>query len=120
MRVAIVGSRTFHDKDLLYRTMDTLTYEDKPVIPTLIVSGGASGADTLGEAWAKEKSIPTKIFKPDWVKYGRAAGPIRNREIVKEADLIVAFWDGMSKGTMSTRNEARKASKPFICVKFES
>ena len=119
MRVAIVGSRTFRDKDLLWKTMDGLTYDGKPVTPALIVSGGASGADTLGEAWAKAHAIPIKIFKPDWLKYGRAAGPIRNRDIVQEADLVVAFWDGVSKGTLSTRNEARKAGKPFMCVKFE-
>lgn len=118
MRVAIVGSRTFDDKALLDTTMDTLIYNGKPVKPTLVVSGGASGADTLGEAWAKARSIPTEILKPDWVKHGRAAGHIRNRDIVKQADLIVAFWDGVSKGTMSTRKEARRVGKPFMCVKF--
>jgi hypothetical protein len=117
-RLAVVGSRTFNDKTLLFETLDSLEWEGKPVVPSLIVSGGASGADRLAEVYASTRKIPTKIIRPDWAKHGKAAGPIRNREIVKEADLIIAFWGGKSRGTLSTKQAAEKAGKPFIHIEI--
>ncbi len=64
-----------------------------------ILSGGAKGADEMGKRWAEYHSIPVKVFPADWLKHGEAAGPIRNAEMVKNADTLIAFWDGRSKGT---------------------
>ena len=111
--VAIVGSRTFNDYDLLKQTMKELDFT-----PSKIVSGGATGADSLGAKYGKENSIPVTIFKPDWTKHGKSAGFIRNTDIVLASDIVIAFWDGKSNGTRDTINKAKKESKQVIIVTF--
>lgn len=113
MKVAVVGSRSFEDYALLKKTLDELY----PNI-TLIVSGGARGADSLSEQYAKEEGIRTLIFKPDWEKHGRAAGFIRNRDIVENSDHVVAFWDGKSRGTKNSMDLATKLGKTLKTVLF--
>lgn len=104
MIAAVIGSRTFED----YEAMKT-ALEGRGV--TGIVSGGAKGADTLAERYARENGLPIEIIKPEWKKYGRSAGVIRNREIVSKAEIVFAFWDGASKGTESSIDFARKTGK---------
>ncbi len=113
VKVAVIGSRNFNDYDLVKKTLDDMKI-------SLIVSGGAKGADSFGEKYAKEKDINTLIFYPDWKKYGKAAGMIRNTEIVKNSDIIVAFWDGVSKGTKDSINKAKKLNKQVKVVLFEN
>jgi len=113
MNIAIVGSRTFKDYDLLINTMRRFQGE----IDT-IVSGGATGADSLGKRFADYWHIATMIFKPDWDKYGKSAGFRRNQHIVDYSDMVVAFWDGKSKGTKDTIEKARVAKKPTFIVYF--
>lgn len=110
--VAVVGSRTFNDYILLCKTLDQYTIKK-------IVSGGAKGADSLAELYAKKKNIETIIFYPDWNKYGRAAGPIRNKLIVSASDIVIAFWDGKSKGTASSIGLAKKIKKKLIVVRYD-
>jgi predicted Rossmann fold nucleotide-binding protein DprA/Smf involved in DNA uptake len=71
MKIAIIGSRTFSDYNLLKKHIDTI--KEKLEI-SLIVSGGSKGADLFGEKWAIENNIQTKIFLPDWDKFGKRAG----------------------------------------------
>ena len=111
-RLAIVGSRTFSDYALLKKTLDEYKNISK------IISGGARGADKLGEKWAKENNIETLIFLPDWNKYGRAAGVIRNRDIVSNSDTVIAFQDGKSTGTLSSINLAKKLKKNLKIILF--
>ncbi|MDY6790522.1 MAG: DUF2493 domain-containing protein [Thermodesulfobacteriota bacterium] len=111
MKIAIVGSRSFQDYGLLMKTMAKHK-------PSAIVSGGAKGADTLAERYAGEIGVDCIIFKPDWKRYGRAAGPKRNKQIVEAADRIIAFWNGKSRGTFSTITLAMKARKPVDVVRF--
>jgi hypothetical protein len=73
---------------------------------TELVSGGAKGVDQDAETWATSKNIPIKQFKADWKSYGRAAGPVRNREMAKYADAVVLFPGG--KGTASMHKIAVK------------
>ena len=75
MKIAVVGSRSFSDYDLLCKVMSE--YE-----PTLIVSGGAQGADSLAERYAREHGIELRVFKAQWGVYGKEAGFRRNRYIV--------------------------------------
>ena len=91
MNVAIIGSRGFNDYELVKSILEK--YNDV----TTIVSGGAKGADSLGERWAKEKGIPTKIFYPDWNKHGKSAGYIRNKDIISNSDLVIAFGMAFQK-----------------------
>lgn len=106
VRLAIVGGRDFQDYELLKRSIDELCKLHEVVT---IVSGGATGADTLGERYAKEKGLNTIIHKPEWDRYGRSAGFRRNRLIVKDSDVVAAFWDGASRGTKSTIDLAEEA-----------
>ena len=66
---------------------------------------------SLGEKYAIENGIETLIYKPDWAKYKRGAGVVRNKQIVEAFDLIIAFWDGKSKGTKNSINTAKKMDK---------
>ncbi|MFW6046326.1 MAG: DUF2493 domain-containing protein [Candidatus Woesearchaeota archaeon] len=106
MKLGIVGSRNFNNFKLLENTIlgnfSNLEYID------VIVSGGAKGADTLAEKFAEKYNIKTEIYKPDWKTHGKKAGFIRNREIVDNSDFVIAFWNGESKGTLSTINLVRK------------
>jgi hypothetical protein len=113
MKVAVVGSRTFNDYNLLKETLDKLY----PKI-SLIVSGGAKGADSLAERYAQEEGIPTLVFKPEWKKYGKAAGFIRNKDIIMASETVVAFWDGVSKGTQNSMDHAKDLGKQLIVVMF--
>ena len=111
MKIAVIGSRTFNDYELVKETLSTFTI-------SLLVSGGAKGADSLGERYANENNIETLIFKPDWKKHGPAAGPLRNTDIVNNADTIIAFWDGESRGTKDSITKAEKLGKEVIIIKI--
>lgn len=111
-RIAIIGSRTFSNTKLLTNIMDE--HLDRA---TLIVSGGADGGDKMGARWARKNGIPTKIFEPDHKRY-RHAYHHRNRLIVENCDLVVAFWDGRSTGTKYTIDYARKLGVDVRIVKF--
>lgn len=110
MKVAVIGSRTFDDYELMKIILDKFDI-------TLIVSGGAKGADKLSEKYALEKNIPVQIFKPDW-SIGRHAGFLRNTTIIEYSDFVVAFWDGKSKGTLDSINKAKKLNKDTRVVTF--
>lgn len=73
-----------------------------------VVSGTARGADRRGEAWANMNNISIKRFPADWDKYGKAAGHIRNAEMAKYADAAIIFWNGVSPGTRSMIDLAKK------------
>ena len=109
MRVAVIGSRTFNDYDEVKSVLSTLKI-------TLLISGGAKGADSLGEKYAKENNIETKIFYPDWSKHGKKAGFLRNSDIINEAELIIAFWDKSSKGTKDSLDKALKLNKRVLII----
>ncbi len=111
MKVAVIGSRTFDDYELVKETLSNIDI-------TLLVSGGAKGADSLGERYANENNIETLIFKPDWKKYGPSAGPLRNTDIVNNADTIIAFWDNESRGTKDSITKAEKLGKEVIIIKI--
>jgi len=112
-KIAIIGSRTFNDYELLVSTMES--YKD---YISVIVSGGAKGADSLGERWAKENNIETDIYYPDWDKYGKKAGFLRNKQIVENSDGVIAFWDGESKGTQHSFRLCDELEIPIKIVKF--
>lgn len=104
MKVIIAGTRDYDDYAELVATIERTCWTI-----TEIVSGGAKGADALGETYAKSNNIPLHVFKANWDAHGKAAGPIRNREMAKYADALIAFWDGVSRGTGNMITEATNA-----------
>ena len=108
MNIAIIGSRKFSNYSFMKNSiLNIVKIEDIDYV----VSGGAKGADTLGELFAKEYNLKTMIFKPEWNRYGKAAGMIRNSDIVKNADIIIAFPIGASKGTYDSISKGKKLNK---------
>lgn len=121
-RIAIVGSRPKHDRDGEDRRRYLQIFEYVKALPhdTIIVSGGAEGADAWGFSAAKQHGLIAIIVHPAWQRRDgtgdRGAGHKRNAVIVDIADRIVAFWDGQSRGTASTIELARKAGKPVEVI----
>ena len=110
MKIAVIGSRDFEDYALLESKLNTLENI------TSIISGGAKGADSLAEQYALQHSIDVVVIKPDWKRYNRGAGLVRNKEIVDMADLVVAFWNGKSKGTLDVIEYSKKQTVKLITV----
>lgn len=122
MRVIICGSRTFSERKVLFNAMDNI-HKENPI--TLVIEGEALGADTLGRQWAEANNIPVQAYHADWKKLKRAAGPIRNTQMLKEGkpDLVVAFIDKPfeeSRGTANMIGQAKKAGTPNIIVEWKS
>ena len=104
-KVIIAGSRDFYDYDLLAEECNEIL-KDKDDVE--VVSGRAIGADMLGELYAKDKKYPVKHFPADWNTHGKGAGFIRNGEMAKYGNMLIAFWDGESKGTKHMIETAQK------------
>lgn len=84
----------------------------------LWVHGGAIGFDTQVENYAKKHGIKTKVIRPDYERYGRSAPLIRNKEIVQDADLLVACYDGRERGgTYYTIRLAKSMNIPVRITK---
>jgi hypothetical protein len=94
MKTIIAGSRGITDYELIVRVMNNIWWK-----PTEILCGGARGVDRLGKKWGIEHSLPVYDYPADWSVYGIRAGYVRNLEMAKDADALVAIWDGVSKGT---------------------
>jgi len=107
-RVIIAGSRGFDDYAVLQTVCDNFLSPKKQTHNIVIVSGTAKGADSLGEQYARERGYTVERFPVDWQQYGKAAGPIRNRQMTDNADALIAFWDGQSKGTQNMIIEGKK------------
>ena len=103
MNIAVIGSRGFQNEALLHRVLSNAFSEDD-----VLVSGGARGADRLAENWARRHGTKCRIFKADWNRYGRSAGYRRNYTLIAQAEKVIAFWDGQSRGTAHSLELARK------------
>ena len=110
MKIAIVGSRGYKD---MKKVRD---YISQLPLDSVIISGGAEGVDRQAVGWARALGMETEVFKPEWHKYGNAAGVMRNSIIVGDCDRLVAFWDGSSRGTKDSIDKARLAGKPVEVI----
>ena len=99
-KIAVVGSRTITDATVVHNALDNFIISNKETIGQdiviKIVSGGAKGVDSLAESYAKKRNFETIIFKPDWKRYGKSAGFIRNKDIIQTSNCVIVFWDGKS------------------------
>ncbi|MCO6500258.1 MAG: DUF2493 domain-containing protein [Vicingus serpentipes] len=101
MKVIIAGGRDFNDWGYLRRAcMDTLKHAISTMeYEIVVISGKARGADTLGEKFAESQDMRVLSFPANWETHGKKAGFIRNEQMAEEGDMLIAFWDGKSKGT---------------------
>ena len=110
MRVLICGDRKWTNRAKVLKTLSQIHTEK---LVTLVIVGGASGADTIGEQVAKDLGIATARFDANWDFYDKAAGPIRNQWMLNfgKPDLVLAFHSDLenSKGPKDMVNRARKA-----------
>ena len=118
-RVIIAGTRTFNDYNLLKESCEYLLQESMEKQQIIIVSGHARGTDTMGERFAKEHGLPCEYYPANWQIHGRAAGPIRNKEMANNADALIVFWDGHSRGTRSMINLARKMGLQVAICRYD-
>ena len=120
-RMIVCGGRDFNDYGFFSACMDRLiAYYDN----IRLVSGHARGVDILAEQYAAEKGIQIQVFPAEWKKYGKAAGPIRNRDMLdyaKEVNPVVAaFWDGKSRGTGNMLKQAEDIGAKVHIFQYES
>ena len=120
--LGVVGSRSFHDYELMEYELERIFGRKllaKPDATMCVVSGGARGADRLAKQYAdSHDDIEYLEFKPDWKTHGKKAGMIRNYDIVRESNAVIAFWNGKSKGTKHTIQLARQYRRDVKVVRF--
>lgn len=112
MKVIIAGSRDCTDMKILLEAINESKFNISEVI-----SGGARGADALGELWAKNNNIPLKIFPADW-SIGKSAGYIRNKQMAEYGNALIALWNGESKGTNHMIEIAKKLNLVVYVKKY--
>lgn len=119
MKVVIAGTRyvdpvskiPFDDYGLVIQAVQRSGYTIKEV-----VSGQAIGVDKLGEMWAQANDCEIRympVTPQEWTKYGKAAGPMRNRRMAEYCDAAVIIWDGVSPGTRNMIDEMIRVKKPY-------
>lgn len=115
MRILVCGSRNWGNETAVRETLDLelAILKDGPM-SMVIIEGGAKGADSFAAKWAKERAeigVVHKCFPANWDRYGKRAGFMRNQQMLDEGkpDLVIAFWDGKSRGTAMMIDLARQA-----------
>ena len=103
MKLAIIGSRGITSLDLTPYMRHC----------TEVVSGGARGVDSIAAKYARDHGLKLTEFLPEYERYGKAAPIIRNKKIVDYSDMVIVFWNGTSKGTLSVIKYAEKQKKPL-------
>lgn len=116
MKLIVAGSRGATASDT-HRAIESFV-EDTGEVLSLLICGGAAGADTWAKQWAEEREIPVKVFLPRWDQDGRKAGMIRNADMAAEGDALVAVWDGQSKGTKNMIEQAQRLKLPVFVWRY--
>lgn len=114
MKLAVVGNRNYTNYITIKSAIDQIRTH---VAVTEIVSGGATGVDALAKRYATEEKIKYVEFPADWATYGKAAGPLRNQQIVDYCDRVLAFPTDNSPGTQDTIKRATNANKILAVIK---
>jgi len=118
-RVIIAGGRDFNDYNNLKIFCDKVL-KNKKDSNIIILSGTARGADKLGEKYAKVKKYEIEMYYPDWDGFGKIAGIKRNETMGNNADALIAFWNGISKGTKHMIGYAKSKNLPVRIFYYNS
>ena len=116
-KVIIAGSRNFCRYKLLQEKCDLVLANKAPCVT--ILCGMARGADLLGKRYAEEKGYGVLPYPAEWDKHGRSAGYLRNKKMAENADALIAFWDGQSRGTEHMINLACKRNLEVRVFRYE-
>ena len=116
-RICVAGGRNFDNYEALAAVLTR--HLSSTTEKAAIVSGGARGADALGERYAREHRMELHIYPADWKTYGKLAGFIRNAAMAHIADELVAFWDGRSHGTRNMIEQMVRLGKPVAVFDYE-
>ncbi len=108
MKIAVVGSRGYRKLENVRKLVRSFPKD------TVLISGGARGVDRTAEDEARKLGLKVIVHVALWHKYGKAAGPIRNKLIVDDAEMMHAFWDGKSPGTRNAIDQAAKKGIPVV------
>ena len=113
MRVLVCGGRNYEKEEVVFLTLDSISPR-----PTVVITGGARGADAFAKNWCSSRAVTNRCFFAEWVVYGKSAGPIRNNDMLKEGrpELVVAFPGG--KGTADMVERARRAGVRVVEVGY--
>jgi len=103
MRTIVAGSRTINDYSIVKEAIENSGFDVSKVI-----SGSSEGVDKLAEQWATDNGVEIERHPADWDKWGRSAGPMRNKEMADCADACIIVWDKSSKGTKNMLMQAIK------------
>ena len=103
--ILVCGGRNFDNKDMLFKALDSLEFE-----VGFVINGGASGADKLSTEWAEARNIKCRVYPAQWSVHGRAAGPIRNRQMLdsEPIDYVIAFPGGRGTANMIKQAQGRE------------
>lgn len=115
----IAGGREFVDYFKLKEAVHSSLRELQVRAPITIISGGARGADKLGETYAETHGHRCAVYPADWDKLGKSAGYIRNATMGEVADAAVIFWDGSSRGTKNMISVMKRLGKPVHVYNYE-
>lgn len=116
MKLIIAGSRHLEEPSVLPLLMEWRAMGSDV---TEVVSGGCRGVDAAGELYASYVDLPVKQFPADWKTHGRAAGPIRNKQMAEYADALLLIWDGKSRGSQNMKYCMRQFNKPVYEIIVE-
>ena len=114
LKVIIAGGRDFTNTQYAADSLVKLVEENMLPDTFTIISGNARGADKVGEYLAELRDLPLEIYPANWDKYDKSAGYIRNKQMADVADVLVAFWDSKSRGTMHMINTMKQQHKPVF------
>ena len=114
MKLIIAGSRTLTD----YQRLCQVLAPDRHRI-TQVLTGGARGADQLGYRWAWKHQVKHQLFRADWERFGKSAGVRRNHQMAQAGDMLVCFWDGVSKGSAHMISCMQQLGKPCVIVRTD-
>jgi hypothetical protein len=118
LKILVTGSRTWSNEDYILRQF-TSAQKLSGELPRNIelIHGGAQGADFIAAKVAKKLGWNTLAVPADWRLHGKGAGPIRNQQMIDmKPDIVIAFWDGSSRGTADCMQRAKSANIPLVVV----
>lgn len=117
--IVIAGSRYFENYNKAEKFISDCLELENINEPILFLTGGCRGADSLGEKYALDHGFELKIIKAEWKRFGKPAGPIRNKKLAKEGDIFICFWNKSSRGTKSLIDYALELNKTVYIMEIE-